>query len=288
MQKVCCREIAPSAANPGARDTSHGLARPLTSRFVRAASPIAPVMKEPRASATQETQILYGHLAEVMASDNPWLKVRAADGYEGWMHSGYTEPASGPGEWGWDVDGDMSLGCSRRDDRGNTTDLPLGALVEDAKCISGRTLDRARRAEIFPAEAAAIVASATGLFQGTYYQWGGITPWGADCSGMIQTVFALHGVKLLRDAWQQATQGVLVSGGLAAVEAADLLFFSDREDGRISHVAMAIARNRLVHQALGRGGHSVESLDEPDDYVRALTANFRFARRIIAASERRG
>ncbi|MEO5587980.1 MAG: SH3 domain-containing C40 family peptidase [Gemmatimonadaceae bacterium] len=257
----------------------------MTSRFVRAASPIAPVMKEPRASATQETQILYGHLAEVTSSDGPWLKVRGADGYEGWMHSGYVEPASGPSEWGWDADGDMSMGCSRRDERGTTNDMPLGALVKDAKCTSGRTLDGARRAEIFPAEAAAIVASATGLFQGTYYQWGGITPWGSDCSGMVQTVFALHGVKLLRDAWQQATQGVLISGGLAAIEAADLLFFSDREDGRISHVAMAISRTSLVHQSLGRGGHRVESLDEPDDYVRMLISNFRFARRIIGAGE---
>ena len=87
----------------------------------------------------------------------------------------------------------------------------------------------------------AIVASATGLFQGTYYQWGGITPWGADCSGMVQTVFALHGVKLLRDAWQQATQGVLLEGGMDAFEAGDLLFFSDRDDGKITHVALAIS-----------------------------------------------
>jgi cell wall-associated NlpC family hydrolase len=142
-------------------------------------------------------------------------------------------------------------------------------------------MDRATRRETFPATADAIVASATGLFQGTYYQWGGLTPWGADCSGMVQSVFALHGIHLLRDAWQQGTQGVPVEGGLDAVKAGDLLFFSDREDGHITHVALSIGNAKVVHVAIGRGGHNVETLDEPDDYAAGLIGRFRFARRIL-------
>jgi gamma-D-glutamyl-L-lysine dipeptidyl-peptidase len=176
----------------------------------------------------------------------------------------------------------MSMGGSMRDAKGATIDLPLGALIRSGKPLAGRSFDLVKRREIFPATPDAIVASATGLYQGTYYQWGGITPWGADCSGMVQTVYALHGTKLLRDAWQQATQGVLVEGGLDALRPADLLFFSDREDGHITHVAMAIAPRRLVHLAVGRGGHCIESLDQPDDYVTGLIRNFRFARRILA------
>jgi gamma-D-glutamyl-L-lysine dipeptidyl-peptidase len=199
------------------------------------------------------------------------------------MHEGFCEPAdTACDEWGWEVDGDLSMGCSMRDSHGVTIDLPLGAILRGGHCTSGRAIDLARRREIFPAEASAIVASATGLFQGTYYQWGGITPWGADCSGMVQTVFALHGVRLLRDAWQQATQGIHVEGGLEAIHAGDLLFFSDREDGRITHVALAVSQHTLVHLALGRGGHCIESLDSPDEYVKGLLANFRFARRILA------
>jgi cell wall-associated NlpC family hydrolase len=147
--------------------------------------------------------------------------------------------------------------------------------------VNGRSLNLARRREVFPPDANAIVASATGLFQGTYYQWGGITPWGADCSGMVQTVYALHGIKLLRDAWQQATQGVLIEGGLSDLRPADLLFFSDRDDGNITHVAMAVSAKQLVHLGLGRGGHCLESLVDPDPYVEQLLRNFRFARRIL-------
>ena len=200
------------------------------------------------------------------------------------MNEGYTETADGPecSEWGWDNESEMSMGGSMRDSRGATIDLPLGALLRGGKCVSGRSLDLARRREVFPKTPDSIVASATGLYQGTYYQWGGVTPWGADCSGMVQTVYALHGVKLLRDAWQQATQGVLIEGGLDSLKPADLLFFSDREDGHVTHVAMAIAPRRLVHLAVGRGGHCIENLDQPDEYVSTLFGNFRFARRILA------
>jgi hypothetical protein len=241
------------------------------------------VLGEPRASATQETQILFGHCAQVIGTDGKWLNVRGTDGYEGWMHEGFTEPtdSSQCEAWGWEADRDISMGCSLRDPRGVTIDLPLGAILRDGKCINGRSLPLARRREIFPREPSAIVASAMGLFQGTYYQWGGITPWGADCSGMVQTVYALHGVRMLRDAWQQATQGALVEGGLASLQPADLLFFSDRPDGHITHVAMAVSLQRLVHLALGRGGHCLESLDSPDDYLSGMMANFRFARRIL-------
>ena len=220
----------------------------------------------------------------MLAAEDKWLRVRGGDGYEGWMHEGFCDntDVANCDEWGWDAPGEISMGCSMRDERGVTVDLPLGALLKHGHCIGGRALDLARRREIFPAEAGAIVASATGLFQGTYYQWGGVTPWGSDCSGMVQTVFALHGVRLLRDAWQQATQGIHVDGGLEATVAGDLLFFSDRDDGHITHVALAVTANSVVHLALGRGGHCIESLDNPDAYVKNLLGNFRFARRILA------
>ncbi len=251
---------------------------------MRARTPIAPVLREPRAAATQENQLLFGHCAEVIGTERTWLRIRGGDGYEGWVHEGYCEMADGPErtEWGWDSDVDISLGCGVRDSRGVTIDLPLGAIVRDGKCINGRTVSLARRRELFPSDADAMVASATGLFQGTYYQWGGTTPWGADCSGMVQTVYALHGVKLLRDAWQQATQGVHLESGMEDLRPADLLFFSEKPEGAITHVTMAVSAKSLVHLAIGRGGHCLESLDKPDDYTRGLIDRFRFARRILA------
>ena len=252
-------------------------------RQIRIRTPIAPVLDEPRAASTQATQLLYGHLAEVIEAEGCWLHVRGADGYEGWTHSGYTAPFENGTDvsWPWDIEGELSMGCSIRDSAGATLDLPLGAVVGSGHRIAGRSMDLANRRKTFPATADAIVASATALFQGTYYQWGGISPWGADCSGMLQSIFALHGIHLLRDARQQATQGVAVEGGFETMKPADLLFFGEREDGPITHVAMCIGSSQVAHIALGRGGHAVESFDRPDDYSRGLRERFRFARRMV-------
>jgi gamma-D-glutamyl-L-lysine dipeptidyl-peptidase len=126
------------------------------------------------------------------------------------------------------------------------------------------------------APGATFVETARGAFAGTSYQWGGITPWGADCSGFVQTVFGVHGIALPRDAHQQALVG-RAADGLAA---GDLLFFSEREDGRITHVAIGLGPREFVHVALGRGGHAIERRDAPDEYVAGLWALFRFARRV--------
>src|SRR5687768_6041279 len=133
-------------------------------RHIRARTPIAPILKEPRAAATQENQLLFGHAASVVESSDPWYRIRGADGYEGWVHSGYVEHLAASDdttEWGWESESELSLGCSMRDENGGTIDLPLGAIVRSGKCIGGRSLDLARRRELFPPDADAIVASAT-------------------------------------------------------------------------------------------------------------------------------
>ena len=97
--------------------------------------------------------------------------------------------------------------------------------------------------------------SARSLFSGTSYQWGGVTPWGVDCSGFVQRIFALHGVPLRRDAWQQADDTVLVSDDVTAEHApGDLLFFSDRDDKRITHVGIGTGDGGMIHSSLARGG----------------------------------
>ena len=42
----------------------------------------------------------------------------------------------------------------------------------------------------------------------------------------------------------------------------ELAFFSDRDDRRVTHVAIALGKRRLVHVALGRGGFATEKLAE--------------------------
>jgi cell wall-associated NlpC family hydrolase len=242
-------------------------------------SAIAPVQAEPRAASEQVTQSLAGHLVTVLEARERWRRVRLGDGYEGWMHEGYL--ASRTTNVG---DALYSLGCTIRDAAsGVERALPFGARVaSDANVVAGKAIDDAARSRRFPAEGGAIAVSAAKLFTGTSYQWGGITPWGADCSGMVQAVFALHGVSLPRDARQQAELGSAIEITPESWRAGDLLFFSERADGRITHVALVADSATLMHVAIGRGGFSVERLNQARDaYTVGLMGRLRSARRVL-------
>ena len=133
----------------------------------------------------------------------------------------------------------------------------------------------------FPRTALAITRTAREYFEGAPYLWGGITPWGADCSGFVQTVFGLHGVALPRDARLQAEAGD-DPGPLTDLEPADLAFFSEGDAGVISHVAIALGGDRIAHMSLGRAGYAVENLgDRKDAYVKVLNERFVRARRVL-------
>jgi len=218
----------------------------------------------------------------VLESQGDWRRVRGDDAYEGWTHAGYLRAALPQ-----DLERDrlrVSLGCRVRYGAKSwqTRPLPLGALIAPGlDVLEGDALSRDERARRFPPHPEAIARTALECFAGAAYQWGGVTPWGADCSGLVQTTFALHGIALPRDAWQQALEGEDAGRDLAAMRPADLLFFSDRDDGRVTHVAISTGGARIVHLALGRGGYAVDRLDDPhDEYVSALAKRFVAARRV--------
>jgi hypothetical protein len=243
-------------------------------------TPVAPMHAEPRIASPMVSQQVSGHAVEVLEREGEWLRASGSDGYQGWMHQGFlmrleAPPAAGALR--------ISLGCVvSRPGQGRRA-LPLLAwLSQDDVVQSGEAIAADERASRFPAEADAIAATACAHFTGTSYLWGGVTPWGADCSGLAQTSYALHGLTLPRDAWQQAERGSDAGRDFAAFCPADLIFFSDRADGRITHVGMALGGGRKVHLALNRGGYRVERLDDDSDaFVCKLRERFVVARRLL-------
>ena len=123
-------------------------------------------------------------------------------------------------------------------------------------------------------------AWAWSAFAGAPYQWGGVTPLGVDCSGMVQTTFAARGVSLPRDAWQQAALGVPVAAG--ALAPGDLCFFRGEATDRISHVALYAGNDAIVHSTVACGS-VVRERWAPGCRAAALRERLLSARRLATA-----
>lgn len=232
-------------------------------------APIAPLLADARIASPLTSQLVAGDVVRLVDGRGDWLRVRGADDYEGWTHVGYLMPCSGS-ESTWRI----SLGCAVRDATGTRRALPFGArIAPTADVLDGAVVDAAERSARFPREARAMVDTALTYFGGASYQWGGVTPWGVDCSGLVQRSFAMHGCALPRDAWQQAAATDAVHEDASASHpAGDLLFFSDREDRRVTHVGIALGDGRMLHSALLRGGVAIDALGADEPYMARLRA----------------
>ncbi|MCE7901608.1 MAG: NlpC/P60 family protein [Gammaproteobacteria bacterium PRO9] len=98
---------------------------------------------------------------------------------------------------------------------------------------------------------------------GVPYQWGGESPSGFDCSGLVQFAYARAGLRLPRTAAAQL--GAVTPVPIDRAEAGDLLFF--RSGGRTSHVAIYLGNGRFVHAPSSGHEVSIDSFD--NDYWRS-------------------
>jgi cell wall-associated NlpC family hydrolase len=92
----------------------------------------------------------------------------------------------------------------------------------------------------------AVVADAS-KYLGVPYVWGGTSPQGFDCSGLVQHVYGDLGISLPRTSEEQATVGQAVPS-LAAAQPGDLVFFpgSDGTATSPGHVGIYIGNGQMI------------------------------------------
>ena len=122
----------------------------------------------------------------------------------------------------------------------------------------------------------AIARTALSL-RGIPYRLGGTDPSGFDCSGLVQYVYALHGLGLPRVVRDQYRYGATVK--LDALEPGDLVFFNTLKR-TFSHVGIYIGDGRFIHAP--RSGSEVRIEDMRYAY---WAQRFTGARRVAALAD---
>jgi cell wall-associated NlpC family hydrolase len=203
------------------------------------------------------TQVLYGERVRVVATHGGWTKVAVPDqpspldprGYPGWVRSWQLGRATG-----------TSVVVTARLARlRDGTEVGLGSQVAAGSLppAATRSLPRTR---------ADLVRTAR-QFLGLHYLWGGLSPWGYDCSGLTWAAYRAHGITIPRDADAQFAAGMPIS--TSRLLPGDLLFY---EHPVVGHVAMFIG-----------GGLMIESPNSRSEVriVPVRMTDFRGARRFL-------
>ncbi|HSM34765.1 MAG TPA: C40 family peptidase [Longimicrobiales bacterium] len=243
-----------------------------------------PLRRDPSHRSEMTNQLVLGEVVELLEQPaDAWLTVRAADGYEGQVTTGALRQVGEADAVAWTAAADgFSLGTGLEP----AGHAPWGArlaragdggfLLPDGDRVNARRPERIvfgpERALAYEADAAAAARTAR-EWMGTPYQWGGRIRAGADCSGFVQAVYGLHGIRLPRDSRDQFEAGPRLpdeADHATRGRSGDLWFFA-WDDGPVSHVGICLGNGAMIHASETRGAVAIDRIGE-GEFGRRLAA----------------
>ena len=206
---------------------------------------IAPLRADSSDKSEIVSQLLYGESADILEVKDNWTKIKTHyDNYEAWMDTKQISPVS-----------DEFVVSRKR----NLVKEPFqSTMTESGKVLlsMGSEVNFETTAPTRGRDLSESIVNCAKEFLTVPYLWGGKSFFGIDCSGFTQIIYKIHGIKIPRDTYQQAEIG----DALTFIEEAkpgDLAFFENK-DGRIHHVGIILADQKIIH---AHGKVRIDSLD---------------------------
>ncbi len=213
--------------------------------------------REPGEQSEMVSQLLFGETYQVMIEEGNWIQIITQyDRYSGWidrkLYREITESSFGLIQNQYPpVQSSLLMSIERRGASpmlilaGST--LPGYSRKKDIIEIENQVFHIRWAFGEMGVKGLQTVNKTSGHFLNTPYLWGGRSIFGCDCSGFVQIVYKIHGIKLQRDSSQQAEQGDVVPS-LSEARLGDLAFFAD-EEGKVYHVGLIISPDEIVHSS---------------------------------------
>ncbi len=209
----------------------------------------------PGTSYSSKGLISKGEKLTVSNVSGPWSRITTSTGRTGWVFNKYIDPAvtitakSAP----------ITSNTKSAKSETASASVPVSEISRSGDDVS----------------AGSKIVEFAERFLGVPYLWGGKTPDGFDCSGLVYYVFKNYGYDMKRVAADQATQGTSVEK--EELQPGDLVFFdTDGGHSNITHVGIYIGGGKMIHAP--SPGKDVRIADISTGYY---ANNYMAAKRII-------
>ncbi|MCH9031021.1 MAG: C40 family peptidase [candidate division Zixibacteria bacterium] len=269
-------------------------------KSARAIRNVVDLSREPEFHSERVSQILYGETVTLTETRNDYSRVEMEDGYCGWARTNAFSDISSETSMGGDsnkLHRVVANSVALVDESGHPVRPYFLLYGSYLQLNSGRKVSNSTRVKLECAPGAYVVFSeddfipadnsqsaknpgqsivGTALrFLGAPYLWGGRSPLGFDCSGLVQIIFSMHGISIPRDSAAQREHGREVLRD--ELQSGDLVF----SDG---HVVISMGAgaggDEFIHASLGEGGVAINSYNKSrPDYREDLDRDYIIAKR---------